>query len=218
MNAAPKKKSISRFWQKVLIKVRYGMVIQVIKRRIIRIGIEISPYYLFLEGAEVTNIPAIKDLESDCSIEIFLPEDMALMKDNDSGFSYQDFLNFLEDGQKCIGIKHKGKVAAFMWINFNDLKYKSFHMQLKSNEAYLWSMFTMEEYRGKNLAPFLRYKSYEILHEMGKDTLYSVSEYFNTPAIRFKQKLNARILNLLLYIRFFKMFERNFTLRSYYKK
>jgi len=215
MNTAPKKNIKNPFWQKVLIKVRYGMVVQVIKRRIIRMGIEISPYYLFQEGMENSAIPAIKGLESDYSFGILLSADMEHMENNGSGFTPENFLDFFKAGQKCIGIKHEGKVAAFMWINFSELKYKTFLLQLKSNEAYLWSMFTMEAYRGKNLAPYLRYKSYELLNEMGRDTLYSISEYFNTPAVKFKRKLNARILKLLLYIRIFKKLERNFTLKTY---
>jgi len=199
----------------VLIKVRYGMVVQVLKRRIIRMGIEISPYYLFREGMENSAIPAIKGLESDYSFGTLLSADMERMENNGSGLTPENFLDFFKAGQKCIGIKHEGKVAAFMWINFSELKHKAFLLQLKCNEAYLLNMFTMEAYRGKNLAPYLRYKSYELLHEMGRDTLYSISEYFNTPAIKFKRKLNARILKLSLYIRIFKKFERDFTLKTY---
>jgi hypothetical protein len=44
-----------------------------------------------------------------------------------------------------------------MWINFNELSYKSTIIHLKSNEAYLWYMYTVKPYRGKNLAPYLRY-------------------------------------------------------------
>jgi hypothetical protein len=215
MTTALKKNNKSPFWQKVRIKVRYGMIVNVIRRQILRIGIEISPYYLFIEGAEKSAVPVIKGLESDYSAGIFLQEDMKCMENNGTGYSSEDFLDFLRAGQKCIGIKHKGEIAAFMWINFSELKYKSFRMQLKSNEVYLWNMYTMDAFRGKNLAPYLRYKSYETLHEMGKDIFYSISEYFNTPAIKFKLKLNARILKLSLYIRLFKKFERNFTLKSY---
>jgi hypothetical protein len=215
MTPASKKNYKSPFWQKVRTKVRYGMIVHVIRRHILRLGIEISPYYLFIEGVEKSAVPVIKGLEPDYSTGIFIPEDMKLMHNNGSGFSPEDFLGFLRTGQKCIGVKYKGEVAAFMWINLSELKYKSFRMLLKSNDAYLWNMYTMDAFRGKNLAPYLRYKSYEILHEMEKDTFYSISEYFNTPAIKFKRKLNARILKLSVYIRLFKKFERNFTLKSY---
>ena len=79
-----------------------------------------------------------------------------------------------------------------MWINIKERGFKETIIQLKSDEAYLWNMYTMESFRGMNIAPYLRYKSYEVLKGMGRDKLYSISEYFNTPAIKFKLKLNAK--------------------------
>ena len=70
-------------------------------------------------------------------------------------------------------------------------------------------------YRGKNLAPYLRYKSYEMLKEMGRDKLYSISEYFNSPAVKFKQKLNAKKLKIILFINLFNKFSRCFTVKTY---
>jgi hypothetical protein len=215
MTHMPPKKNKSSFWQKAFNKVHYGLIIHVIKRRIPRIGIDISPYYLYQENCKDSAIPAIKELDPDYSFGIILPEDLKQLENNGSGFSPEELLDFLKAGQKCFGVKYKGEVAAFMLVNFDELKYKSMHMQLKSNEAYLWNMFTLEPYRGRNLAPYLRFKSYKILNAMGRDTLYSVSECFNTPAIKFKRKLNAKIQKLMLHVRLFKKFKRNFTIKSY---
>ena len=110
---------------------------------------------------------------------------------NYAGFSESKLLALLDAGEKCIGLKHKDEIACFMWMNFTEFSYKSTIVHLKSNEAYLWFMYTMESYRGKNLAPYLRYKSYKILEEMGRNRLYSISDYFNSPAVRFKKKLNT---------------------------
>ena len=44
-----RKKELSLL-QKIGIKIRYGMVLQVIKNRIGRLGIEIVPYYFFQGG------------------------------------------------------------------------------------------------------------------------------------------------------------------------
>ncbi|MGB5356739.1 MAG: hypothetical protein WBN11_08590, partial [Eudoraea sp.] len=57
---------------------------------------------------------------------------------------------------------------------------------------------TFEEHRGKNLAPFLRYHSYLMLQEMGIESIYSITQYFNTSSIKFKKKLRAK--NIALYI------------------
>ena len=215
MTLGPQKKAVISLLQKFLIKVRYGMVLQVIKNRITKIGIEFTPFYWFREGINGTTMPDVKGNISDYSVEFLGPGDMKLIETITSVYPEEKLLAFLKAGQKCLGIKYKNEIAAYMWINLNKLEYKSILIHFESNEAYLWNMFTMESYRGKNLAPYLRYKSYEMLHEMGRDKLYSISEYFNSPAIKFKQKLNAKILKLMLHIRLFKKFQWNFTLKTY---
>jgi len=192
------------------------MTLQAISSLLARIGIEITPYYLFQEGINVTEIPEIKGTAADYLCELLKPEDIKIIgAANFFGFSEEKLLAFLNSGGKCIGIKHKGEIAAFMWIEFVELNYKSTLIHLKPNEAYLWFMFTMESHRGKNLAPFLRNKSYEILKDMGRDKLYSISNYFNSPAVKFKKKLNAKELKLILSIQLFKKIHWNFTLKSY---
>jgi hypothetical protein len=202
--------------KKIHHRFRYGLALQTSSSHLLRIGIEISPYYLFQEGIYVKEIPEIKGIAADYSIEFLGPEVMKIIEAiNFVGFSEQKLISFLDAGQKCIGIKHKNEIVAFMWINFTEVSYKSTVIHLKSNEAYLWFMNTIESYKGKNLAPYLRYKSYEILKAMGRDKLYSISDYFNSPAVKFKKKLNAKKLKLILEIKLFKKSHWCFTLKSY---
>ena len=217
MNSTSQKKNKVSLFKKILTKVRYGMTFQSISYLLSRIKIEFTPYYLFQEGINVTKIPEIKGIYPDYSCEMLKPEDMKIIGAiNYAGFTEEKLLSMLKDGEKCIGIKHNGEIAAFMWINFKKLSYKSTVMHLESNEAYLWFMYTLESYRGQNLAPFLRYKSYEILTEMGLDKLYSISDYFNSPAVKFKKKLNAKRLKLILFVQLFNKVSRSYTLKSHY--
>jgi GNAT superfamily N-acetyltransferase len=193
------------------------MTFQSISYLLSRIKFEFTPYYLFQEGINVTKIPQIKGIDADYSCEMLKPEDMKIIGAiNYAGFSEEKLLSMLKDGEKCIGIKHNGEIAVFMWINFKKLSYKSTVMHLESNEAYLWFMYTRESYRGQNLAPYLRYKSYEVLKEMGLDKLYSISDYFNSPAVKFKKKLNAKRLKLILFVQLFNKVSRTYTLKSHY--
>ncbi len=202
--------------QKIGIKIRYGMVLQVIKNRIGRLGIEIVPYYLYLEEVTVVaEMPKIKGNVSDYRFEFLGQADMKVIAENNSGYHKEDYMSFLAAGQICLGMKLGDEIAAFMWINIKERGFKETIIPLKSNEAYLWNMYTMESFRGMNLAPYLRYKSYEVLKGMGRDQLYSISEYFNTPAVKFKQKLNAKRIRLGLYVKLFKKYHWDLTLRSY---
>lgn len=203
--------------KKIRFKIRYGLTLQGIRNLLFKIGIEFSPYYLFQEGINVTEIPEIKGMDTDYSCELLKPEDMKTIGAiNYAGFSEEKLLALLKNGELCLGIKHNNEIAAFMWVNFTELKYKSTSIQLKGDEAYLWFMYTRESYRGKNLAPYLRYKSYEMLKEMGRDKLYSVSDYFNSPAVAFKKKLNAKKLKLILFVQFFNKFYRSLIIKTHY--
>jgi len=50
---------------------------------------------------------------------------------------------------------------------------------------------------------------------MGKDTCYSITEYFNTSSLKFKNKLNVKPVKLCLYINLFSKFRRNWTFKKY---
>ncbi len=195
--------------------LRFGLIFQSIRLKLIRLGIEFTPYYLMQEGIQfVTKIPVIQGIQDEYSLNFLGPEDMKIGALN-GGLSEEKSLYLLKTGQKCVGLKYNGEVAAYLWINFNEIDFASLKIPLKNNEAYLWEMRTMESFKGKNLAPYLRYKSYEILREMNRDVLYSVSVYFNNPTIKVKKKLGAKKLKLLLFIQLFNKFHRSFTLKSY---
>ena len=199
------------FWN----KVRYGLVLQGLRNRLSRIGLEFRPYYWVLEGSENCAQPEIKGNVSEYSLEFLGRDDMKTIGQKASGYEEEVLLEQIEKGKKCIGLKHKGEIAAFMWLDFEECNFTPNYIRLKENEVYLFSMYTMDIYRGKNLAPYLRCKSYEMLRELGKDTFYSISEYFNYSTIKFKNKLKAKHLKLILYIELFKKFHRSITLRKY---
>ena len=213
-NPKTKRMDLSLF-QKTWIKIRHGMVFQVIKNRFARIGFEIVPYIFFREGVGRINEPEIKGDISDYSFAFLGTADMKVIAESDTGYHENDYLTFLAAGNLCVGVRLGDQIAAYMWINLKECKFKESIMPLELDEAYLWNMYTMESFRGMNLAPYLRYKSYEVLKEMGRDKLYSISEYFNTPAIKFKLKLKASRLRLGLYIKLFKKYHWDLTLRSY---
>ena len=205
------------FLKKIQTKVRYGLTMLNINNLILKkIGIAFTPYILFQEGINFSEITEFKRLPSEYSFESLGPEDMKIMKTLDAGFSEEELLGRLCRGEKCIGLKHNNEIAAFMWINFKEYSgYSSIPTHLKSNEAYLRFMYTVKSYRGKNLAPYLRYKCYENLNELGRDVLYSISDYFNSPAVKFKKKLNAKKLKIMLYIKLSNKLSWNFTLKSF---
>jgi hypothetical protein len=205
---------ISQF-KRILNKFRYGLVFQVIRNKLAKVGIEFSPYYWFQAGIGDNVIPEIKGLNSEYSVEFLGAMDMKIIAENARGYSATDFLTRLKDGKLCLGLKHRHSIVSFMWIYLDECTYAPRKFLLKKDEAYITDMYTMESYRGNNFAPFLAYKNCEILYKMGRHKIFSASEYFNTSAVRYKDKLNAKKLELVLFISLFKMLEFSIRIKSF---
>jgi hypothetical protein len=201
--------------KKVRNKFRYGLVLQAVTNQLNRIGIRFTPYYWVQEGINDTDIPEIKGNGSDYTLGFLEAEEIKNLGNNPWGDSVKKQLADLNAGKKCLGLKYKDEIASFMWISFNECSFKPAWVLLKDDEAYLSYMYTMESFRGKNLAPYLRYRSYEFLKKMGRDKIYSTTEYFNPSASRYKEKLNAKKIKLVLFIEIFKKFKRSIILKRY---
>ncbi|MCK5707823.1 MAG: hypothetical protein KAI43_09225 [Candidatus Aureabacteria bacterium] len=203
-------------WEKIQDKFRYGLILQSIKNRLEIMGILwFTPYYIVQEGIGEIVIPEAKCDLSDYSLEFFEPVDMKAIGEEKCGYSEERMIAMLEEGKKCYGMKFNGEIAVFMWIDLKECHYRPSRVPLEKSEAYLFHMYTMYPHRGKNLAPYLRYKCYEMLREMGRDTFYSVTEYFNSASMKFKQKLKAKPLKLIFYIELFRKLRWSFTIKKY---
>jgi hypothetical protein len=201
--------------KRIIDRFRYGLVLQVLRNKLVRLGIEFTPFYLTQLGINVQEKPQLKDRNIEFACGFLCEDDLTEMKDRARGYPTEKLLGNLRSGKKCYGIKHENKVAAFMWIDLEECNFKPLRFHLKKDEAYTFSVYTMEEYRGQNMAPVMAYHCYQELKMMGIKKIYSITEYFNRSAIKYKMKLGPRTLGLYLYIGLFKRFSRLFLLRKY---
>jgi hypothetical protein len=215
MSNIPAKKSNISLFKKIEYKFKHGLVLQSIRNILTKVGINIAPYYWVQEGLTETEEPQIDGNVSDYTLGFLETGDLMKIAASIPGYSADALLADLKAGHLCLGLKYNSEIASFMWINLKDCSYMPVKIILNSDEAYLTSMYTVESFRGKNLAPYLRYKSYEILKKMGRTKIYSVSEFFNSAAIRYKEKLKAKNLKLVFYLKLFNKLKWSFTLRTY---
>ena len=124
-------------------------------------------------------------------------------------------LERLRNGQKCFGLKYRGELAAFTWCDFDKFSFKLCGFPLKDNEAYLFDAYTLMHFRGKGLAPYIRYQCYKELAKSDRHKLFSISEYVNTPSIKFKKKLNAKLIELHLSVELFRKWSFDLHLKKY---
>ena len=211
-------KEKSKFYKLHVVRnrIKYGLVLFTLRNLLTRIGLDIDPYYWVQEGMEECEEPRIRGNSEDYRIELINADEVKVM-DNILGLSAKELKKNINKGQLCVGLKHNAEIAALMFVGLHSfvLNHRSF--ELKANEAYLLNMYTFESYRGKNLAPYLRYHSYELLKKQGRNTLYSITAFFNTPSTKFKKKLNAKHLRLYMYLGLFKKYHWNFLLKEYSK-
>ena len=211
---ASKSKNISYYLRLIPKRIQDGQVLFSIRNLLIRVGIHIGPYYWVREGAYPIDEPDIRLDPTKCKVSYFDLKELEEIKKTETSFG-SDFTGLLKDGQKCLGIKVDDEIAAFMFIQYDDLLFRGRMFRLDENEVYLQNMFTYEKFRGKNLAPYLRFHCYQLLNKEGIDNIFSVTTYFNKSAMNFKKKLKAQNLQLNLYLILFKKYTWNYTLRNY---
>ncbi|MFC1603516.1 GNAT family N-acetyltransferase [Planctomycetota bacterium] len=208
-------KIIKRKIESFLYLVRHKMLMQHLLYYLSRAGIKITLFFWIEESIGYSPEVELKDNIENYSFEFLRPDKMKDISWLKAKQSIEEKVKRLEDGSKCLGVKYKGEIIGYTWAELckcSDVFYKT---ELKSNEAYLRDMHISRSFRGKNIAPHLRIECYKALISMGYDTCYSISDYFNTPSIKFKKKLNAKFLNMSLYVNLFKKFSWNWKLKEY---
>jgi len=195
--------------------VKNGLLLFGIRNRLALIGIDIRPYYWVQEEAEKCKEPLIKGKLNDYNVRFLTYDELVLIASKVADLLGNDLIKGWNKGQTCLGLEHNKNIAAFMFIELNEITFNKRTFTLKNNEAYLLNMFTFHSYRGKNLAPYLRYQSYQILKNQGRIVKYSITESFNKSSIRFKKKLNSKNHTLFLSIVLFKKYFWNYTIKEY---
>lgn len=180
-----------------------------------RYGLEFTPFYWEKEFVKDSDVPSIKGNVEEYSIRYLNEKDIRQLCAEGEAFRMSAKLEQLKSGQKCLGLLHHQKIVAYSWMEYNSLKFRNLDIKFKSNESYLGGMHTIRSYRGMNLAAYLRYRIYGELKENGMDTIYSISDYFNRPAVKFKQKLNSKHVKLYLYINLFEKYKKLIVLKKY---
>ena len=199
-----------------------GTVLRVLRDVLAKVGIKIEPYYLMQEGFRANKpLYAEKTFTEKTFTEYefgFLStEDMATIEAlPDRDVAYDELVRRLQAGQVCFGVKCQGEIVAFTWCDFTECAFSSYHaFPLRENEAYLSDAYTVESFRGKGIASYTRYRCYQELAKRGKTVLYSRTVSLNAPAMKFKNKLHAEVLESAVLVELFYRWRFSIRLRDY---
>ena len=183
--------------------LRFGTALRVPLKVAGRLGILVHPYYWIQEGVVEGPAPQPAGRAADYAFSFFGLDETEAIARLVPGYSARGLSSRLERGQRCLGARYRGQIAAFMWCDLGECGHKWNKRKMGDGEVYLFDMYTLKPFRGRNIAPCLRHHAYQALRAAGCRTFYSISEFFNHPAIRFKRKLNAQFLWVGLYIELF---------------
>lgn len=178
---------------------RHGLLIHRSLERLRRLGVDLNPYLLFREGKGDTAAP-LTDLRSEFPSRLLTPDDVPDVAAV-SWATREQLSERVRQGHLCVLTRYQGRVAGYTWADLHSLNDAACDFVLGPGEAYLFDAYVVPEFRGRGLAPYLRYACYEELRTLGYHTFYSVSDYFNTPAVRFKRKLGAQSVRLYLEVK-----------------
>jgi len=200
----------------IVMFIRENVFLHSLYRLISKI-IKIVPYYVFQEFlSDEKDLNLTPDLDQ-WKICVLETADMKEISANPEVHESEDILiKRLADGCICLGIKHHDTIAAYTWSDLKRCSYEEiFDFPLKENEACLFDARTFQAYRGKNIAPYVRYQLYKHLAHIGRTTFYSITVIPNTSSVAFKTKLKARPLKLYLGVKFFNKYPYNILLKDY---
>jgi GNAT superfamily N-acetyltransferase len=210
--------------EKIRQEYRDGQLTETIVRRVEkvlfrRLGqvLKITPFYLYQEGIFRDDWQSSANDFDQYEINFLGYEDMKEIAALSRGdwASEEKLLARLKDGHKCFGAKYQGKIAAFTWSGFESCHSQHYRFPLRGNEAYLWDAFTIPSFRGRGIAPYLRFKFYKELQKLGRNIFYSITLFSNEPAVRFKKKLNAKPLILAIHIRLLEKWSWSWKIKNY---
>ena len=180
-----------------------------------KLGLRVTPYYLVQEGQWGNGLPELEENYSEYEARFLAEADMVFLgRIPGRAISEDDLIQRLKRGHYCLALLNEGNVIAFNWINPFECSGQLCSFPLHPDEAYLYDAYTIPAYRGKRLAPYLRYQTYKSLANIGIGKIYSISEALNTSAVKFKKKMDAKFIKLGVSISLFKMYNVNFGLRE----
>jgi hypothetical protein len=196
-------------------RLRHHLVIQALLIMLGSVGIEIAPYYITHESLNPEAKPQVDPGLGPLTVCLLSPAEIEAVYTHPDSKEMGDMKVYLDERCLCFGLRLKEEIAACMWCNLHRCHHRFNTFTVKDDEAYLCGMVTFRSYRGRNLAPLLRYEVYRYLNGNGRTKFYSITEFFNHSALKFKEKLGSKPLRLNIYIGLFKRYRWNITLKRF---
>lgn len=187
--------------QRLLGRLRHGLLAQEVLDRLARAGLAIYPYYIVLEPLPADPPPA---LSPRCTVRSLVSGDAAEMARISVRPTSEGMILARMAQAASMGIFYDGQLAGYSWASLQRLPipggFGQALFELESHEAYLFDIYVAPPYRGMRLAGVLRSALQHELARLGRRRFYSLTLAFNRSSRRFKSRLGAREHELRIYV------------------
>ncbi|MEM9622405.1 MAG: GNAT family N-acetyltransferase [Pseudomonadota bacterium] len=175
---------------------QYGLFTQRLLQRLNKhLAITYQPYFVFREGHTPLD-PAWQKLPDDFHVEQLTLQDYTQVVGLSSWATAEEILRRLEAGHLCTLVCQGETVAGYTWADLQEINDAHCDYPLPAGHAYLYDAFVANDFRGSGLASGMRAACYAQLREQGVTGFVSISDQFNTPALKFKQRLGGEPIAL----------------------
>lgn len=189
-------------------------VAQAAARRLERVGIAISVFFLVREGELAPQEGPRDGRYGTFPVVTLMPSDIDEIVRLDPAESYALARARFDAGNLCFGLRDGARLVAKMWCDVRYLNHEPIWRELAPHEGYLFAAYTAPAYRGHQLAPRLRLACYEVLRRAGRTSLISHTLCCNIASRRFKAKLGAVEEGLYMHLCLFRKWSATWKLRG----
>ena len=156
--------------------VKHGLFWHGVRNRLARIGLDFMPYYWEVGSIDIEQ-PQLRDEASNYVLSKFGKEEIAYIQSKIVGIAHKNLLRDLSEGDTCLGLKKDGEICVYTFIKHGPFSFRGRKFDIKPFEGYVHNTYTFEAYRGKNLAPYIRYQCYKYFENIknSKIDLFEIS-------------------------------------------
>ncbi len=127
------------------------------------------------------------------------PEDLEVIKNHPEGLSNRVYSRRIRNGDQCYCLKRNGEVVCYNWVRFTTCcvfcgRKVSFNfMPLLPGQAFVYDLYTYEQYRGEGLGSYMKECLVYELCSKGIKEMWSIVEPGNSASIRIHIRLGSKM-------------------------
>lgn len=139
------------------------------------------------------SLPARLKIEAKVEVDVRLAQSIDISKLVEK-FGARGMREGIRKGHLCFIADKDGEILHYKWVAFDEAYVSELkrNIHLDSNSAYIYSSYTVPDYRGFGLDPKVTTKVFDYLHEKGMEKVYILVSHNNIPSLRVMQKVRYR--------------------------